>query len=55
MRELFRMDRQNYNPGGPVYTRPSARGVVLKNGKILLNHIAKYNSFEFPGGGLEPS
>lgn len=54
MRELFRMDRQNYNPGGPVYTRPSARGVVLKNGRILLNHIAKYNSFEFPGGGLEP-
>ena len=53
MEELFRMDRKNYNPEGPVYERPSARGIVVKNGKVLLNHIAKYDCYEFPGGGLE--
>ena len=53
MRELFRMDRQNYNPDGPVYERPSARAVILKDGKVLLNHVGKYDCYEFPGGGIE--
>ncbi len=55
MKELFRMDRQNYNPEGQVYERPSARGIIVKNGKVLLNHVAKYNCYVFPGGGLEAS
>ena len=54
MRELFRMDRQNYNPEGKVYERPSARAVILKDGKVLLNHVAKHDCYEFPGGGIEP-
>ena len=54
MRELFRMDRQNYNPEGKVYRRPSARAVILKDGKVLLNYVAKYGCYEFPGGGIEP-
>ena len=54
MKELFRMDRQNYRPDGPVYGRPSARGIIVKDGKVLLNHIGKYDCYEFPGGGLEP-
>jgi 8-oxo-dGTP pyrophosphatase MutT (NUDIX family) len=53
MRELFRMDRQDYNPAGPVYERPSARAVILKDGKVLLNYVAKYGCYEFPGGGIE--
>ena len=53
MRELFRMDRQNYNPDGNVYRRPSARAIILKDGKVLLNHVAKYDCYEFPGGGIE--
>ena len=53
MRELFRMDRQNYNPDGKVYTRPSARAVIVKDGKVLLNYIKKFESYEFPGGGIE--
>lgn len=40
MRELFRMDRQNYNPEGNVYRRPSARAVILKDGKVLLNYVS---------------
>ena len=53
MRELFRMDRQNYNPDGKVYTRPSARAIIVKDGKVLLNYIAKHECYEFPGGGIE--
>ena len=53
MRELFQMDRQNYNPEGKVYERPSARAIILKDGKVLLNHVSKYDCYEFPGGGIE--
>ena len=34
MRKLFQMDRQNYNPEGKVYKRPSARAVILKDGNM---------------------
>ncbi len=53
MNELFRMDRQNYNPEGKVYRRPSARAIILRNGKVLLNYVSKYDCYEFPGGGIE--
>ena len=53
MKELFRMDRKNYNPEGKVYRRPSSRAIIMKGGKVLLNYIAKYDCYEFPGGGLE--
>ena len=53
MRELFQMDRQDYNPAGKVFRRPSARAVILKDGKVLLNHIARFDCYEFPGGGIE--
>ena len=53
MRELFRMDRKNYNPDGKVYTRPSSRGIVVKDGKVLMNHVAKFDTYEFPEGGIE--
>ena len=53
MRELFQMDRQDYHPGGKVYERPSARAIIVKDGKVLLNHLARYDCYEFPGGGIE--
>ncbi len=53
MKELFRMDRQNYNPEGNVYKRPSARAIILKDGKVLLNYVSKFDCYEFPGGGIE--
>ena len=53
MKELFRMDRKNYNPEGKVYKRPSARAIVLKDGKVLLNYVAKFDCYEFPGGEIE--
>ena len=54
MKELFQMDRQDYNPEGKVYERPSARAIILKDGKVLLNHVAKHDCYVFPGGGIEP-
>ena len=53
MRELFQMDRRDYRPDGKVYERPSARAIILKDGKVLLNHVAKHDCYEFPGGGIE--
>ena len=53
MRELFRMDRRDYHPEGKVYERPSARAIIMKNGKVLLNYVSKYDCYEFPGGGIE--
>ena len=53
MKELFRMDRQDYRPEGKVYERPSARAVILKDGKVLLNYVSKFDCYEFPGGGIE--
>ena len=54
MRELFQMDRQDYNPEGKVYERPSARAIILKDGKVLLNYLGTHDCYEFPGGGIEP-
>ena len=53
MRELFQMDRHDYNPEGIVYGRPSARAIILKDGKVLLNYVSKFGCYEFPGGGIE--
>ena len=53
MKELFYMDRQNYNPEGKVYERPSARAIIIRDGKVLLNYVSKHDCYEFPGGGIE--
>ena len=53
MQELFRMDSGDYNPDGPVFCRPSARGIIEKDGKFLLMHSRKFGYYKFPGGGIE--
>lgn len=54
MRELFVLDKKNYNPNGSVGKRPSVRGIILKNGKIAMMHSQKYDYYKLPGGGIEP-
>lgn len=54
MRQLFTIDTQDYNPGGTVEVRPSVRGIVLRDGKVLMVHSLKYDYYKFPGGGIEP-
>ncbi len=54
MRLLFEMDSKNYDPAGVGLSRPSARCVTIRDGKVAMVHSAKYNSYKFPGGGIEP-
>lgn len=51
MRELFCIDLKNYNPAGKVNSRPSYRGIVEKDGKILALYSLKYDFYMLPGGG----
>ena len=54
MRELFVLDKKNYNTNGSVGKRPSVRGIILRDGKIAMMHSQKYNYYKLPGGGIEP-
>ena len=36
MRILFEMDKKDYVPDGSVFSRPSARAVIIKDGKIAM-------------------
>lgn len=47
------MDAGDYNPAGRVFKRPSARGIIAKDGKVLLCYSKKYDYYKFPGGGIE--
>ena len=53
MRELFVLDKKNYDPNGSVGRRPSVRGIILKCGKIAMMHSRKYDYYKLPGGGIE--
>lgn len=53
MKELFSLDLKNYNPDGPEAVRNSARGIIYKDGKVLLIHSKTKGYYKFPGGGIE--
>ena len=53
MRMLFTMDAKNYAPDAPLHIRPSVRGIVIRDGKVLMVHSLKYDYYKFPGGGIE--
>lgn len=53
MRELFVLDKKNYNPNGSVGRRPSVRGIIIRDGKIAMMHSIRYNYYKLPGGGIE--
>jgi len=53
MKELFCIDMKDYNADSKVFTRPSARAIIHKNGKVLLVYSQKYNYYKFPGGGIK--
>ena len=54
MRELAVYDYKNYKENGTVGKRPSARGIIIREGKIAMVHSLKYDYYKFPGGGIEP-
>ncbi len=53
MRILFEIDKKDYIPNGSVFSRPSARAIIIKDGKIAMVHSKKYNYYKFPGGGID--
>lgn len=53
MRELFTIDKKDYDENAPLYIRPSVRGIVIQKGRIAMVHSLKYDYYKFPGGGIE--
>lgn len=53
MKKLFELDLKNYDINGEKFYRPSARGIIIKDGKIAMIHSKKFNYYKFPGGGIE--
>lgn len=54
MRMLFEIDKKDYTPNGSVFSRPSARGIIIGDAKIAMVYSRKYHYYKFPGGGIEP-
>ena len=53
MRTLFDLDRKDYDPKGPMHSRHSVRGIIIRDGKIAMAHVTKRGFYKFPGGGSE--
>ena len=53
MRLLFNMDKKDYADCTHLFSRHSARSIVIRNGKIAMIHSQKYHYYIFPGGGIE--
>ncbi len=53
MRMLFEIDTKDYDINGVTFSRPSARGIIIKDGKLAMIHSVKYDYYKFPGGGIE--
>lgn len=52
-RILFELDKKDYISNGNVFSRPSARAFIIKDGKIAIVYSKKYNYYKFPGEGIE--
>lgn len=52
MKRLFEIDLKDYDEGSDVFRRPSARGIIFKDGKIALVYAVNEKYFKFPGGGI---
>lgn len=56
MKQLFTIDLKDYDGCNEVFSRPSARGVILtKDGKIALVYSQRDKYYKFPGGGIKES
>ena len=53
MRLLFEMDKKDYDACTQIFTRDSARSIMIRNGKLAMIHSQKYDYYKFPGGGIE--
>lgn len=53
MRQLFSIDKKDYDDCDHVLVRNSARSIVIRNGRAAMIHSLKYDYYKFPGGGVE--
>ena len=53
MEILFTLDSKDYDESIEVICRPSARGIIIKDGKVAMIHSTMYDYYKFPGGGIE--
>ena len=53
MRLLFKMDLRDHDGCTREYARPSARAVIIKDGKVAMVRSRAYDYYKFPGGGIE--
>ena len=53
MRLLFEIDRKDYDPDGDMFIRPSARGIIFRDGKLAVIYSRARRYCKFPGGGIE--
>ena len=54
MRLLFTLDGGDYVEGQRFFSRPSARAVVIRDGRVAMVYSRKFRHYKFPGGGIEP-
>ena len=54
MRLLFTLDAGDYEEGKRPFVRPSARGIVIRDGRVAMVYSQKFQHYKFPGGGIEP-
>ena len=53
MRHLFDIDLQDYAECTHTFVRNSARGIILREGRVAMVHSLRDGYYKFPGGGIE--
>ena len=53
MKQLFEIDLRDYEGCTKVFSRPSARGIIVRDGKLALVYSRKEKYYKFPGGGIK--
>ena len=53
MRLLFELDKGDHSLCTHDFVRPSARAILIRDGRIAVVHSLKYDYYKFPGGGIE--
>ena len=53
MRQLFEIDLRDYEDSDCVFSRPSARAIIIRDdNKIALVYSENEKYYKFPGGGI---
>ena len=52
MRQLFVIDKKDYDECTKVFRRDSARAILIRDGRVAMVHSLKYDYYKFPGGGI---